>query len=281
MIEKKQVCVLIPIYKETLTDLEIKSVNQCIKILHAYSVIFVFPSGLNLEFYKSNFPLIDKYTYFDEKYFKSIKGYNELMLSSMFYKAFEAFEYMLVYQTDCYVFKDELLEWARQKYDYIGGIWFGDFHGNPEEGADLWYPGNGGLSLRKVKKMIQILNSTKPLKNWKQLFSEKRLLNNGKLFKSAKDLMVLCMNVLGYQNNSSYYAKKWSQNEDGFFLEMSSVYNKLKVPKVNDALLFSWDRRPDYLFKKCNQLPFGCHAWFRNDMPYKENKDFWSRFIKV
>lgn len=281
MIEKKQVCVLIPIYKEILTDLEIESVNQCLNVLNAYSIIFIYPNGLNLEFYKSNFPSIDKYTCFDEKYFKSIKGYNELMLSPMFYKAFETFQYMLVYQTDCYVFKDELLEWVQKKYDYIGGIWFENFHGNPEEGATLWYPGNGGFSLRKVKKMIQILNSSKPLKNWKQLFSEKRDLNNGKLFKNGKDLIVLCMNLLGYKNNSSYCAKKWVQNEDVFFFKMSSVYNKLKVPEVPEALLFSWDRRPDYLFKKCNQLPFGCHAWFRTDLSYNANKDFWSSFIKI
>lgn len=281
MIEKKQICVLIPIYKETLTDLEIKSVNQCVKILRAYSIIFVFPNGLNLEFYKSNFPLIDKYIYFDKKYFKSIKGYNELMLSPIFYNEFKEYRYMLVYQTDCYVFKDELLEWVQKKYDYIGGIWFESFHGNPEEGAGLWYPGNGGLSLRNIKKMLQILNSHKPLNDWRQLFSEKRDLNNGKLFKNWKDLIALCMNILGYKNNSSYYAKKWIKNEDVFFLKMSVDYNKLKVPEVNEALLFSWDRRPDYLFKKCKQLPFGCHAWFRDDLPYNENKDFWSSFIKM
>lgn len=279
--DKSDVCIVIPIYKNSLTHFEIVSVFQCLKVLDQYTIFFICSENLDLAFYKENFSQIDGFFFFDAKYFKGLEGYNQLMLSALFYEAFKEFKYMLVYQTDCYVFKDELFEWVQKNYDYIGGIWFEGFHGNPEEGARLWYPGNGGFSLRNIKKMRQILNSKTPLNNWKQIVSEKRNLNNGELLKNWKDFIVLCLNFFGYQNNSSYYAKKWFQNEDGFFLEMSSVYNKLKVPEVKDALLFSWDRRPDYLFKKCNQLPFGCHAWFRDDLPYNENKDFWFSFIKM
>ena len=53
---KKEVCVIIPIYKEILNDFEIHSVDQCIKILYDYSLHFVCPKGLNIDFYKINYP---------------------------------------------------------------------------------------------------------------------------------------------------------------------------------------------------------------------------------
>lgn len=279
--DKSDICIVIPIYKDSLTYCEILSVFQCIKVLGEYSIFFICAEDLDLAFYKENFSQIDRFSFFETKYFESVEGYNQLMLNPSFYKTFGGYKYMLVYQTDCYVFRDELLVWAQKKYDYIGGLWFDDFVKNPEHGAQLCYPGNGGFSLRKIETMIQILISKKSLMNWKQIINQKRNINNGRLFKDVKGALVLVFNFFGYENNSSFYAKKWKENEDVFFLNMHLMYNKLKVPAVTETILFSWDRRPDYLFKKYNHLPFACHAWYRTDFPYTENKDFWSNFIEL
>jgi len=192
----------------------------------------------------------------------------------------DTYRYMLIHQTDCYVFKDELLDWASKGYDYIGGIWFEGFIGNPYLDAILWYPGNGGFSIRKVKSFVRLLSSKKPIKSIKQLVIEKkRTYKKGKVV-FFKEFLMLPFNIFGYQNNYKYLAEKHSLNEDVFFIEVHRKHKVLKIPTVEDVLLFSWDRCPAFLYEKLGALPFACHAWFREDFPYNGNNEFWSEKIK-
>jgi len=277
---KKEICIVIPIHKETLNSFEIQSVEQCVKVLSDYTIHFVCPKGLNVDFYKEKFTGIENFNFFDKHYFEGIKGYNRLMLGVGFYKAFDKYKYMLVHQTDCYVFRDELLDWANKGFDYIGGIWFEDYHGKPNLGAKIWYPGNGGFSLRKIKTMVQVLSSERPLKKWRQLLDEKRKKNENVL-RLLQGLMLIPLNVLGYENNFKYMASKYKLFEDVFFMEAGLVYNQIKIPIVEDAVFFSWDKNPEYLFNKFKSFPFACHAWYRNDSPYEGNKEFWLRHINI
>jgi len=279
MIIKSDICILIPIYKEILNDFEIKSVEQCVKVLSDYTIHFICPKELNTDFYKENFSGIVDFTYFDKYYFKDLAGYNCLMLSAGFYKAFDKYKYMLVYQTDCYVFEDKLLEWATKDYDYIGGIWFDDYHGNPEQGARMWYPGNGGLSLRKINTMIKLLSSKRPLRGIKVLIGDMKK-NNSSRISTLKWCLSLPWLLLGYQNNFRFLAKQYTVNEDVFFMEANLIYNRINAPVVEEAVYFSWDKSPRYLYNQYKKLPFACHAWFREDSGYDGNFQFWSKYIK-
>ena len=279
MVSKNEICVIIPIYEENLTDYEIQSVQQCINILNNYKIIFITYKNLDLDFYKLKFPSIVDFVFFDEIYFKGLKGYNRLMVSSFFYKEFSQYKYMLIYQTDCYVFKDKLLEWANKGYDYIGGIWYEGFHGNPDFGAKFWCACNGGMSLRNINAIIQVLTSKKRLKTYRQLLEEKKIKRNDQIIKTIKKLTLFFFQCFRCKNNAHFYAETFSNNEDVFFAEMYLKYNLIKIPKVEDALLFAWDRRPDFLFDNLGELPFGCHAWFRTDVPYEGNKVFWLKII--
>lgn len=276
---KNDICITIPIYKEFLSDLEIQSVQRCIDVLSNYSICFVCAKDLDVYFYKSHFKEIKRYIFFHEKYFKSLIGYNTLLLNVGYYNAFSKYKYMLLYQTDCYVFKDDLLFWANKKYDYLGGVWFDNFHNNPDFGAQFWYAGNGGLSLRNVETMIKVLNSKKKLKNWKQLMEEKSKLGRTKGLKAFKYAVLFVLKAFGYKNSVKFYAQHFDNNEDVFFADLNIKYGLLKVPPVEDVLLFSWDMRPDYLYNKLKTLPFGCHAWFRDDVPYELNKGFWLKIM--
>lgn len=60
---------------------------------------------------------------FPDTYFKGIAGYNRLMMSPEFYETFAQWEYILIYQTDAWVFSDRLSEWCSKGYDYIGAPW--------------------------------------------------------------------------------------------------------------------------------------------------------------
>jgi hypothetical protein len=278
---KKDICVIIPIYKEILNDFEIQSVNQCIKVLSEYSLCFVCPQGLNIDFYRDNFSGINNFTFFDKIYFQSLKGYNRLMLYPNFYKTFNHFKYMLIYQTDCYVFRDELLKWANKGYDYIGGIWFENYIGNPYLGAKLWQAGNGGLSLRKIESISRMLSTKKPIKKFTELFIETEKLRNIGRISFLKGLFLLPFKVFGYNNNVNYLSKNYQFNEDGFIIETSLKLKFLTIPEVKDAIGFSWDCHPKFLYEVFGQLPFACHAWYRNDSCYEGNKEFWSNYIKI
>lgn len=279
---KSEVCVVIPIYKEILNKFEVQSVLQCIKVLSDYSIYFVCPQGLNIDFYKENFSGIKDFTYFDNYYFKDLSGYNRLMLSVGFYKAFDKYKYMLVHQTDSYVFRDELLDWANKGFDYIGGIWFDDYHGDPILGAELWHPGNGGFSLRKIDKIINIITtSSYPLKSLKRLTEE----NKTNLALSIKDYLKGMFKIpyrfLSAKNSLNYYRTNFKENEDVLFMELNLKFKKLSVPSAEAAMGFSWDRLPSVLCNKLGHLPFGCHAWYREDHCYSGNKEFWSKYIDI
>jgi len=279
MMTKKEICIVIPIYKECLNDYEIQSVEQCILVLSDYVIYFVAPNGLNLDFYKSKFKSIEHYAFFDECYFKNLAGYNRLLLSPFFYDRFHNYKYMLVYQTDCYVFRDELLEWANKDYDYLGGIWFENYTSNPYEGAKLWHAGNGGLSLRKIKSISKMLSSKKPVKKFKELFTETKKLRNIGRKRYLKSLILFPFHFLGYKNNISYLSKNYQLNEDGFIVNTTAKLKSFKIPNVEKSIAFSWDRHPEYLLNLTNKLPFACHAWYREDYPYEGNKEFWLKHI--
>jgi len=278
--KKKEICIVIPIYKETLNSFEIQSVAQCVQILSEYTINFVCPKGLDVGFYKEKFPEIINFTYFDKLYFENLSGYNRLMLSVGFYKAFDNYQYMLVYQTDCYVFRDELMDWADKGYDYIGGVWFDDYHGSPQLGADIWHAGNGGFSLRKINTISKTLSSTSyPFKSLKQLSLENKtnLAENKKIY--LKRIIKTLFDFISRTNSLKYYVSNTKENEDVLFMELSLKYKKLTVPTVSESIGFAWDRLPLFLYNKLGHLPFGCHAWYREDHCYEGNKEFWMQYI--
>ena len=68
-----------------------------------------------------------------------------------FYNGFRKYKFMLVHQLDAYVFKDDLLYWTKQGYDYIGAPWFEGMDNAGTNASLLPEIGNGGFSLRKIK----------------------------------------------------------------------------------------------------------------------------------
>ena len=161
--------VVIPIYQASLSQQERKSLSQAYKILRMYPLVVIKPNHLDLSELVTEFPKLS-FISFADSYFKGISGYNRLMLAKEFYESFLDCTYILIYQLDAYVFRDELREWCNKGYDYIGAPWlqrpvyklpvisgimhlihsYHKFRGKPSK-QDLYGKiGNGGLSLRKV-----------------------------------------------------------------------------------------------------------------------------------
>ena len=97
------VVVVIPVYKAALSNDERASLSRCFSVLHRYPIVFISPEGLDWEPITELFTP-DRVEYFSADYFSSKVAYNALMLSPMFYKRFLAWDYMLLYQLDAWVF---------------------------------------------------------------------------------------------------------------------------------------------------------------------------------
>ena len=115
---KKDIAVVIPIYLPSLSNSERISLEQCLKLLSSYSIVVIKPESLDLDDI-INFFGLTHIEAFPDKHFVSLRAYNKLVLSEEFYRSFQHYTYMLIYQLDAYVFKDELLNWANKGYDYI------------------------------------------------------------------------------------------------------------------------------------------------------------------
>lgn len=252
---KDIVAVTIPIYKDLPGPNERISLGQCMRVLSHYPIIFFAPKSLNTAFYENYGRDHNvKIERFDDDYFTGIDGYNRLMLSPDFYKRFFNFKFILVYQLDAYVFKDDLRYWCGQNYDFIGAPHAprnnlpGEMHYLKNYSRLLAFTakyiklkhqisnvGNGGFSLRKVKACYWLLSVLK-----------------------------------------SKIEPAGRSNEDGFFEYWGNLfYPFFKLPTDETALRFSIETSPKESLKKLNNnLPFGCHAF------EKYSFETWKPYIK-
>lgn len=217
------VAVVIPIYKSDLTDSELRSFKQCLKVLADHPLMLVGPAGLDTSFYDDLAGRSLHFIEFKRQYFTSIAGYSELLLSKKFYTQLEAYEYILIYQLDAWVFRDELSYWCGQGYDYIGAPWLEAPPITTNKAPIINLSnflknkvGNGGFSLRKVKSH----------RNWAWWVT--------------------------------FLYKLFPKNEDVLW----TLLVPFKKPVPLKALHFAFELNPTKSYELTDKkLPFGCHAW--------------------
>ena len=220
---------------------------------------------------------------FPLRHFTDRYGYNRLLMTEELYRAFAEYEYILIYQLDCLVFRGDLEDWCRRGWDYIGAPWLRNRE-DPREGFSA--VGNGGLSLRRVKSALAVLMSDHLVEDPKvrgresegrSRFIYKRLDSAsppGRLIRGAKTLL----HRYGYHNNVRWLVQQLADiqfHEDYFWaFKASRFVADFKIPEPCEALEFSFEMAPRYCFEaNSSRLPFGCHAWARYD------PDFWQPFL--
>ena len=248
----KIVTIVIPVYKVNLSLTEQLSLKQCIKLLGDFDIVFVHPESLDVSAINIDGRISSEK--FPDHYFKTVFGYNRLMLTASFYDRFKHSKFILIYQLDAYVFKDELLYWCSKDYDYIGAPWIA----TPNKGirklvslfdskkkkarSEIFYKvGNGGFSLRKVSTHIA----------------------NAKKMKSV------------IEQNLSRSKDDFTIMEDVFWSSLPEYDSSFLIPDYKEVLKFAFDRKPKLAFKlNNNELPFGCHGFEKPKV-----KKFWSKII--
>lgn len=273
MLKNNLCAIVVPIYKEILNENEIHSLKQCLSILKNHPIYLVTYKELSTDVYKDVFEFYNvsvNFEYFNNEYFKDLSGYNNLMMKKEFYDRFSNYKNILIYQLDCFVFRDGLESWCNRGYDYIGAPWFDD-NLSHEEGANLWAVGNGGFSLRKTATFIRLFETRKSAYSLKYLF--KKLQRDNKSFG-----WLLKAWLLKTENNFQYLITEWDDAEDLFYcLKLADTNFRIKIPTVDIALDFAFEQSPAHLFKlNNNKLPFGCHAWEKY-----EYMTFWKEIINI
>jgi hypothetical protein len=233
--------VLIPIYKESLDADEEFSVSKSLSNLQGHDIYWIAPLSLDLTYYHKHFKgvLVKR---FDNAYFESIAGYNKLLVTKNIYVAFEEYEYVLICQPDAIVLKPDLVKWTQKPYDYIGAPWPNGYALTIAiksipilEGVKCnAFVGNGGLSLRRNKACIRLIEE--------------------------------------FSSVSEEWAK-FGHAEDLFFAFMGTLSEDFMLPNFMTAAHFSHDIDPIYLQKIIGyEIPFGVHAWKKYEKDYWHSK---------
>jgi len=248
--------IIVPVYKSTLSPFEEISLNQCSKVLKDYPLVFVKPESLNLDELLRKYPEFQTES-FPDHFFKGKEGYNQLMLSPVFYERFSDAEYILIHQTDAFIFRDDLKYWCDMSYSYIGAPWMQKERNpiafffyqrklkkKPYRKEILFKVGNGGFSLRKTASFIEI---------------------------TQKETVLIQTYLFPGKTKNGFIP------EDVFWaLEPQRLGYEFKIPDFVKALTFAFDQHPAECFKMTGKLPMGCHAWSRT-----KGWKFWKQHIQV
>jgi hypothetical protein len=184
---------------------------------------------------------------------------------------FSKFEFVLFYELDAFVFRDELDSWCDANYDYIGAPWFEGF-ANCSSQSPFIGVGNGGFSLRKISSALRVLRSfSYVLRPHELLFGDgyydKFIREKGAPARTWAELL----KNLTFANNTFWRCNDFRWNEDlfwGVFVPRSFPW--FRVAPFEKARKFSVEYNPIQMYKLNNKhMPFGCHAWLRSDF------DFW------
>ncbi len=255
---EKSYITVIPIYKKELSADEEACVGKYAEVLKGTPIVFIAPEQLDCEWYREHFPEIG-YERFADRFFTGTKSYNRLMLSEAFYQRFLKYEYLLIAQPDAVIVQDRnrIPEFIRMGYDYYGAPWI------PERRIWEWtfprkkgFPGfriqcckkkgcgirmgNGGFSLRNIRKCIALIHEFR----------------HRKLYWFLK------------RNEDIFFGVFGRENRCGF-----------RLASVECGLAFAREYHLRECFEK-GDIPFAVHGWRKDFKDYKEMQECLLRMQK-
>jgi hypothetical protein len=261
----KTVAVVIPISNRVdFTPEEEISFKHLEHYLGRYDKYLVAPESLNIE--RSGYEI----RRFSDQFFGSITAHTRMMLDPLFYEAFSDYKFILTYHLDALVFSDQLLDWCEKDFDFIGAPRVG-LSDRPH------LVGNGGFALRKVESMLKFLRSREyavdPEDYWRSVAAGKSMPAR------ALQLPRKFLKQMRYFNNIkreiAFCLQEEVPCEDIFITEFApKYYPTFRFAPVELAFRFAFDEMPRYCYEVTGGcLPFGCHAWFKQD------REFWEPFL--
>ncbi len=253
-------CVVVTFVFRDLNPKEAAFMKQNATMLRKHPFVVVHPKRYSVDKLLTEYPWLTEKAV-EDHWMSSVMSYNAMMLSPWFYEMFADYEYLLICQTDAYVFSDQLLDWCQRGYDYVGAPWLANDTFYERTLGTLIRPlmkrllpmrnyhihsdhiyhevGNGGFCLRRISKMIQVLRDN-------------------------QDIIRQCKG-------------KHERMEDVLICIILAQKETIKKPSWKEALYFSFEKAPRWcLDMTYGTLPFGCH-----DTNARYWDSFWKERIKI
>ena len=258
--------VVIPTHKATMTSEEERSFRNTLDVLHDWDIALLLPSDVSQDNYdtirledKSKFSIVTARS----GWMGSIEKYNHMALSPEFYRTFKTYKYLLICHLDAWVFRDDLQRWIDKDYDYIGAPWFLGCEGSNAPLEKLMCPqgGNGGFSLRKVDKMIELTTKRKRKLNFELFVKGFKFLFKNRRYDLLKIYLRSCREVL---QDVDAFQKKYNVYEDALISVFYSMLDKsLSVAPPEEAMYFATEVNSEEILntKLGWTLPFAIHGY--------------------
>ena len=224
------VAVVVPVYRRIPSHEECLSLRQLFTRLHGTPIVFLHPGNMDLQAYQE-WPADPMPV--DPQHLSSSQSYSRLLLTPNFYRYFIDYEFVLIHQTDAFICQGDLTRFTGAGFDYVGAPWTsprrcplwclkGARFLSPPWMSRSFSVGNGGLSLRRVSKSIDVIEQNR-------------------YYAAA--------------------ARLTGTHEDIFFSSLrGDGPNQLKIPSREFALTFAFDENPRRCYADNGfQLPFGLH----------------------
>lgn len=233
----KKSAIIIPAYHLKPTRLELaalSSLSENLEDIKEHDMFFVCPEGLSTDEWKACIAQNATVKEFSQEYFQSTSSYSSLLMTYAFWKEFDEYEFVLLYQTDAYCIGGNLKHFIDLGFDYIGA---------PIIATDARWErvpavGNGGVSLRKVSAMIE---TTDP---------------DGEFMQESKDMI---------ERIDSANGGMYTTYEDLYFCQLVPKLWEFSLPGFDDAAAFAFDMNADIMYEMAeHQLPLFIHALDKN-----------------
>lgn len=259
-----RLAIAVPTHRPEISKNEEIALRQLVSVLGHYPIRIICPRSMDTSAYRK----ISRDFQFDKVpdfWMKSLYTYNCLMLSRYFYRKFLEYEWLMIYQTDAFVFSNQAEHWMNQNIDFIGAPWF-DGHDTAEGSrSDLIVgAGNSGFCMKRVDSFLRVLyEKTLPDRLYRYARNVYHTLKRDGA-KPAVDAALSGQELFYFSYEDVYWAKS-----------VPARFPWFRVAPPAQAMHFSFEDRPRTLYRRTgNQLPFGCHAWERYDF------EFWRPFIE-
>lgn len=228
-------CVVVPVYRVRPEPTEVLSLTQLVNKLGRHPIELVAPAELDLAEYIRI--VGDRRSHrFDRRFFAARAGgaasYSALVTNELFYGRFEdRYEHILIYQTDAFVFEDQLEHWVNRDFDFIGAPHWAGW--GAEKTRGMIGVGNGGFSLRRVEQFMRVLRDRTRLRNRIQLV------------------------VRGSHARALRRARNGQLVEDYYWGHFAPI----RVAPIREAVAFAFEMGLEFLADDYHDaVPFGCHA---------------------
>ncbi|GAA0558649.1 hypothetical protein GCM10009415_45790 [Chitinophaga japonensis] len=193
-----------------------------------------------------------------------------MKVDEQFYALFKAYEFLMTYELDAYIFSADIAGHNGFAYDFIGApVFEGYMAAGPD--APFLEALNSGFSIRRVQSCIWVLERLRKYKvRWKRyklLLAAMPFLE--KIIKNGWRQVAFNDHLRGYFTNGYF-------NEDMILTQVvPALFPVFKVAPPEVAAAFSFEVNPERLYRlNRNRLPLGCHAWTKFSA-------FWQEHIKL